>query len=486
MLHFYDGQIRRYLLQTIRVLSNFTVKYGDGRLVRIPVVYGDADRQAAAIMRQNSENKINSTPRISVYINGLTMDTSRLADSTYIGKTHVRERAINEATGEYTTGQGANYTVERLMPTPFKLTMKCDIWSANTDQKLQILEQILVLFNPTLELQTTDNYIDWTSLTTLEIKDLIWSSRNVPVGADTPIDIATITFETPIWLNPPVKIKQMGVITQIITSMQTGITPPEATYIDGLGTDPIADGAREGITTIAIAYANVSGYGVQVYNGQARLLGKGEPITDRDDPLSIRMKIGPEVNWNAIFDQYPGQYKAGYTQIFLKQPNGNEVIGSVALHPDDNTLLIVNWDSDTYPSDSDLNASGPRSASPGTFDAIINPLTFNPKRPNKEGSDQVVTAGRRYLIIENIGDLDNEDGPDGWKSTSGVDFVAKENDIVEWTGSAWSVIFNAAQSADTLIYQTNIYTGVQYKWDGLAWTKSFEGEYREGGWRLRL
>ena len=90
------------------------------------------------------------------------------------------------------------------------------------------------------------------------------------------------------------------------------------------------------------------------------------------------------------------------------------------------------------------------------------------------------------IIIENIGDIDNEDGPDGWKSVTGNDFVAKENDIVEWTGSTWAVIFNAAQSEDTLIYQTNIYTGVQYKWDGLSWTKSFEGEYREGGWRLRL
>ena len=71
MQHFYDGQIRRYLLQTIRALSHFTVKYGDGRLVRIPVVYGDADRQAASIMRQNSENKINSTPRIAIYISEL-------------------------------------------------------------------------------------------------------------------------------------------------------------------------------------------------------------------------------------------------------------------------------------------------------------------------------------------------------------------------------------------------------------------------------
>ena len=213
MLHFYDGQIRRYLLQTIRALSHFSVKYSDGTLVQIPVVYGDADRQAAAIMRQNSENKINSTPRISVYITGLSMDKDRLADSSYVGKVHVRERAIDPDTGYYGSNQGENYTVERLMPTPFKLTMKADIWAANTDQKLQILEQILVLFNPTLELQTTDNYIDWTSLTTLEITDLSWSSRSIPVGADSPIDIGTLTLSTPIWINPPVKVKQMGIIT---------------------------------------------------------------------------------------------------------------------------------------------------------------------------------------------------------------------------------------------------------------------------------
>jgi hypothetical protein len=68
MQWFYDGQIRRYLAQTIRVLSNFTVKYGDGTLVRVPVMYGDQDRQVASIIRSNSENKVNSVPRIAVYI----------------------------------------------------------------------------------------------------------------------------------------------------------------------------------------------------------------------------------------------------------------------------------------------------------------------------------------------------------------------------------------------------------------------------------
>jgi hypothetical protein len=90
MQHFYDGQIRRYITQTIRVFSNFVVKYGDGTLVRIPVLYGDADRQAASIIRQNSENKINSTPRIAVYVSELSLDRDRLSDSSYVGKMHFR------------------------------------------------------------------------------------------------------------------------------------------------------------------------------------------------------------------------------------------------------------------------------------------------------------------------------------------------------------------------------------------------------------
>ena len=80
----------------------------------------------------------------------------------------------------------------------------------------------------------------------------------------------------------------------------------------------------------------------------------------------------------------------------------------------------------------------------------------------------------------------SQDGPDAWKSTGGDDFYAKENDIIEWDGSQWTVIFEAAQNDDQIIYQTNIYTGVQYKWNGISWVKSFEGEYKAGQWRIVL
>ena len=40
MQHFYDGQIRRYITQLIRLMSNFSYKDGDGRITQIPVMYG--------------------------------------------------------------------------------------------------------------------------------------------------------------------------------------------------------------------------------------------------------------------------------------------------------------------------------------------------------------------------------------------------------------------------------------------------------------
>ena len=182
MQWFYDGQIRRYVGQIVRMLSGFRYQSLDGKQTTVPVMYGDLTRQVSNIIRENSENKIPSAPRIAVYISDLAMDKTRLADSTHVSKIHIREREkILDSAGnfvEYAPTQGSGYTVERLMPTPYKLTVKADIWSTSTDQKLQILEQILMLFNPSLELQTSDNYVDWTSISVLEITNIQFSTKN--------------------------------------------------------------------------------------------------------------------------------------------------------------------------------------------------------------------------------------------------------------------------------------------------------------------
>jgi len=548
MQFFYDGQIRRYLVQTIRLLSNFVVKYADGTLVRVPVMYGDQDRQVGNIIRQNSENKIQGAPRIAIYISSLEMEKDRLADATFVGKLHIRERdtEYNPETGhdEYTSTQGSNYTIERIMPTPYKLTVKADIWTSNTDQKLQLLEQILMLFNPSLEIQTSDNYVDWTSLSVIYMDDLNFSSRTIPVGTDSPIDIATMDLSMPIWISPPSKVKKLGLINRITMGMFGQIGDSDDGYIDGIdsgtgGSDPGLVDYIGGIRTV------IDNFDIIVYGGQARIFypdASGHRVNNLMDVGIDSIKI---VNWTVIFDKYPGTYSAGNSKLFLLQNNGTEVFGTVAINPIDESILNIEWDQDSYPTNTDI-VSEYRPNSPGTFDAIIDPTT---KGPNS--GLPAPSIGTRYLIIDNIGggvretliaenssnridtmvDYDkvlrtevyvnkepvdfevmdiqgklvirlttsaqiddtityelfvNEDGPDAWKNGDGSDFIANTNDIIEWTGTNWHVIFDNTVSKDTIYYLTNIFTNVQYTWNGVSWVKSFEGEYRKGFWRILL
>ena len=150
MLHFYEGQIRKFMTQFIRVLSNFSIEQGKGAdgqvsLRQVPVIYGDMTRQVANIIKNNSENFLQSAPRIACYIRELNYDRERMQNPYHIEKQHLKERNYNTETGEYDNQLGAGYTIEKVMPSPFRLNVSADIFTTNTDMKLQIMEQILYL-----------------------------------------------------------------------------------------------------------------------------------------------------------------------------------------------------------------------------------------------------------------------------------------------------------------------------------------------------
>jgi hypothetical protein len=77
------------------------------------------------------------------------------------------------------------------------------------------------------------------------------------------------------------------------------------------------------------------------------------------------------------------------------------------------------------------------------------------------------------------------DGPDAWKNADSSDFQAHANDIIEWDGATWSVIFDSTTETE-VTYITNSYTGTQYKWIENTWSKSYEGIYDARLWRLIL
>ena len=463
MLHFYEGQIRKFLTQFIRILSNFSVETGRGKdgginLRAVPVVYGDPTRQVANIIRNNSENALNYAPKIACYVRELNYDRERMQNPYHVEKQHLRERDV-DSDGNYTNQLGAGYTIEKVMPSPFRLEVTADIFSSNTDQKLQIMEQILYLFNPDFEIQKTDNYIDWTSLSYVELTGVTFSSRTIPVGAESEIDVATMTFSMPIWLSPPVKVKKLGVVQKIIMSI----------YEDDGG---IAKGLISG-PLISQSFITPNNFGLLVTGNQLRLLGTtgvsvksggdgfhtGANEPNNFDPFET---FGPALNWKILIDQY-GKVINGTSQIRLTQPNGNEIIGTIATTTLDDTILLYTIDDDTIPNNT-LTA----------VKKIINPATFDPGTP---------ANGDRYLVINDVGD-----STASFLSSTWGTLVAGVGDIIEYNGTTtkWNVAFDASNPDSTQHYVTNQNTGIQYRFNGTEWVKSYEGVYTQGNWSIVL
>jgi hypothetical protein len=417
------------------------------------VRYGDWSRQAQTVAQQNSSSFMPSTPLITFYITGMEYQQDRMQDPYFVSKIQVRQRTYDSGTDTYETTQGNAFSIERLMPVPYRMTITLDIWTSNTHQKFQIFEQIATLFNPSLEIQSTDNYIDWTSLSIVELENVNFTSRTIPQGTDNPIDIMTMRFGLPIFISAPAKVKKLGVVEKIIASV-----------FDAQGD------AREAIVNSDLLLGTRQKF--TPYNFQALLIGNKVQALKYSQTVpvsnaSVAPPESPPSNefWGAVVGQY-GVLRPGISQMRFDNQWGDdtEIIGTVTFDPTDDRFLLIDLDGDTLPQ----NTLDPVSA-------IVDPLISGPGAglPSAE-------IGTRYLVLEDIGNADNTVPAESW----GI-VTAQANDIIEYTGSQWQVVFEAA-AATNVQFVTNVTTGIQYRWTGSAWVKSYEGLYPGGEWSLVL
>ena len=457
--YFYDRQLRRYIQQFIRIFAGFQIamstdQNGNTKYQTVPVRYGDVNRMAAHIVKENSENMLNSVPFISCYVTGLELAPQNRTYPQFEENVPVYEKKYNEETSNYENEIGNVYTIKRHQPVPYILTMQCDLWTSNTEQKLQLLEQILVLFNPTLNIHTTNNPLDWSSLSYVELLSSTWSIRSIPGGVDDIIDISSLTFEMPVLINPPAKVMRNTVIHTIIDN------------IDEV-TDQDLDSLRAGgsYTPIFTSYAVVTLENFKMKfevddSGNATASLRHRNTSNTDDNGGI-------LDWQQELLPY-GELRDGITQIRLKQTadpgdTSKDIIGTIYKTTDPNILKVV-LDTDTLPANTE-----------DAVDAVIDP-TFN--YPG-DGTLTAAANGDRYLLLA---DIPSGVGATGWSNSS-----AKANDVIQYDSSTgqWNITFDSDVITSEQ-FTTNITTQDKLKWTGSQWVNAFEGTYNPGYWRIYL
>jgi len=390
---------------------------------------------------------------MTFYITGLNYDRPRMQDPYFVSKMQVRQRYYDTDTGAYETTQGNAFTVERLMPVPYRMTINLDIWTSNTNQKWQLIEQIAPLFNPALEIQNTDNYLDWTSLSVVELEDANYSSRTIPVGTENPIDILTMRFGIPIWISSPARVKKLGVVEKIIAS----VFDAQGDANEAVLNSDLLLGTRQKFTPWM--------YQVLLLGNRLQILKQSAVVNEPNSSVEPPDSPNSSVLWPAVIGSY-GAFRPGISQIRLNSPwdENLDIIGTVSYDPIDERYLLFDVDTDTVPQ----NTLAP-------VDAVIDPLLSGP------GTGlPAATAGQRYLLLNDIGSVTN-----AIPSTAWGNLVASANDIVEFDGDQWFVSFVSAEGINTQ-YVTNITTGLQYLWTGEQWVKSYEGLYAAGAWSIVL
>ena len=271
----------------------------------------------------------------------------------------------------------------------------------------------------------------------------------------------TLTFGIPIWISSPAKVKKLGVVERVIASIFDA---------NGDAANAILDNDLLLGTRLKVTPYN---YQVALLDGQLQILQPAEVVVPNRlslSPFTFPVVENPQITWPAVIEVY-GVLRPGISFITLDNPwnPDSSIVGTVTVNPADDRLLIFNIDPDTAPQNTLL-----------PVDSVIDPLLSGPG----DGLDSSL-LGQRYLLTQPTGNTNNTQNPVAWLGTGGQPLLANANDIIEFDGVRWEIVFSS-QTSTEVQYVTNLTTGIQYKWTGDAWVKSIDGLYAGGSWNLIL
>lgn len=235
--YYFDDQIGNYILQFMALFTDLQVRTGkreDGKqkAIRVPIVYGSRDRVTAAVVSENTQNKPIQLPTMSAWWQNIHMGEQR-------------RKGVDVVTSETYLPRGGQIpdditNLQRRQPIPYDLEMELSIHSANQHEQRQLLEQLLMVFDPIVQLQKNDDSHDWTRLTMVELMN-VNIEENYPAAQDRRHLVSTLHFKVPIWIAPPLNYRRNIVENAKLRIAAIDHSETLENAFRRMGTDPTLD-----------------------------------------------------------------------------------------------------------------------------------------------------------------------------------------------------------------------------------------------------
>lgn len=210
----YNAAFKQYITQFMRVFSGFSVEFGmdhDGDTFNdqktAPVYYGSPDRIVANVLHKDGVSHTTSLPLMSTILTAIELNPENR-------RTNYHEENVTRVR----SSDGAHVVNQKVIGVPYRFSMDLSIYASNTTQMFQLLEQIMIMFNPKLTIQKSDSLLDFTYLTEIELV-AVTQETNIPAATDERMVMWTLSFLMDVWLDYPMK-ESTGVIEQIITTIK--------------------------------------------------------------------------------------------------------------------------------------------------------------------------------------------------------------------------------------------------------------------------
>lgn len=218
--HFSHSTIRMYTSAFGMVFANLKIKReGSNKLIRVPIASANQEKNNADNDRDKKDGKAKvrfTLPRMAFRLTGWEKDSERITNKSY---------------QLYSANKTANGVTTQYNRVPYNFKYELTAQTTNIEDMLQIVEQIIVYFNPTVQLVIQDNPdIEGDTAINIKLEDSQFEDDNMGVF-DQPRTIqTTFNFSLEGYLYMP--SAPIGLIHEVIINYHDLAEPDQIIQTD--------------------------------------------------------------------------------------------------------------------------------------------------------------------------------------------------------------------------------------------------------------